>query len=1230
MNIYGYHYKNIRPLSGVYADDASITLKSHRIATAEGLDSYFIEALSAGRDVAYNNHNQMWLTEKKDRSQYVEHKIKKSQYPYFRTTYLKVSGTDLYVVTDGSTGAIAVTGTAADIGNHYYYELEFTSNRLCYVRRTYNNTLKYLTATLTNSAALTFTSRVTGENRKEDRQAFEYIFDENGGTLTLFAHISSPAPGGPANTSIPLLIQNHIAYGTALSAKPLPSTSTFINSGCKFYVEPRPVTTPELYSVGTSWTQYVSSVDKNNNNISINNTSTNQRNNYLVHTCTNNLGYSAHQLLLDTIPLKSLLTPTGENSKDNPYSGTETTNDHRNYSKLFTGSNQENGYESIYMNYESGVHQVLLPADKLTYFHAPQNLTPYTKLNINDTFLYRIGAIPSDTPIKSDKIFKEARKSRNNIQNRLVPKNTELYGTWLCSWLSGNSDPGVIPIWVDRYYNPDFYTQSEALSAGIITPVLYVDNFTYKTQVIGATAEHIRIYDKVSDLTIEPGILYAYHHVGEGNSQRVIDSLSNNLLTKNLYQYRQNNMVDKAVKYDYDGPTHTMSSGATHTGYKHTPKSIEVLPSYDFNADSYGSTASVSHQGSFTLSFWMHCTNWGDPFGNQVIGNFLMDGFGVYNKDYITPLIMIPSDKHVLVYNSEFEYLQTFNLEKKIAHFTKKGNLENFWIVDDSNSIYEYAANGTVKNKITDASVSTKAASSPIADIDIKDSTLYVLFTPPMTGDLSDAHYFKYDMSSKTSGYTGTFHGTKIWNYDAAISPASGASIFAVTNGVSASTGHIVLIHDSLSARTSDTHNVSGSIPLGTTCMVDNSGNPWSLQGNKIYTYDPVVSSNITALSSQHIIESIGCDSSNNIWVLHSNIKATKLNNERKHVFTTTLSGLSSAVVYNRNIDFISEFDSEGNYKEFCFTTNQSISGCKFVRISLDGADVSEINALSGTSPITSPITFFNTPMSACKTSTGHSYIRRHARDDQQQIKAKLKLSRQYNASTTTESYDTYTLTYNVSSFKPGWAHFAIAFNAEKGLYEMYINTTKVASQSIPQGAYSKSDPLNRPLTVGAAPFYTKSFLAEHLNQSTRYLCKNLKIKNIYLYSTALDYFDIKQHYDVNQPVSTIKWNIPMGQRNYLDTIERTFSFKVPGRRSELYDVNVYNTQLTDYNLKKDIETFIIENVESNVPAYTKLHSIMWDGQSLSANTASVPPSITNINTPTSNVYIQGGTYTYD
>ena len=192
-----------------------------------------------------------------------------------------------------------------------------------------------------------------------------------------------------------------------------------------------------------------------------------------------------------------------------------------------------------------------------------------------------------------------------------------------------------------------------------MTPVQYIDNYTYTTKALGASAEHITIYDKLSDLTIEPGILYAYHHSGPGNSQKIIDRLSDNRLAKGLVEHRTTRNVDTTVVYDYDGPTHTMADGTLHTENMHSPRSYEVPRMYKFDNNSYGKTASISNQGSFTVVSWIHCTDWATPFGNQLIGNYTTNGFGIYNKDYIAPFMLIPSLSSVAVYNSDFKYIES-------------------------------------------------------------------------------------------------------------------------------------------------------------------------------------------------------------------------------------------------------------------------------------------------------------------------------------------------------------------------------------------------------------------------------------------------------------------------------------------------------------------------------------------------------------------------------------------
>ena len=199
----------------------------------------------------------------------------------------------------------------------------------------------------------------------------------------------------------------------------------------------------------------------------------------------------------------------------------------------------------------------------------------------------------------------------------------------------------------------------------------------------------------------------------------------------------------------------------------------------------------------------------------------------------------------------------------------------------------------------------------------------------------------------------------------------------------------------------------------------------------------------------------------------------------------------------------------------------------------------------------------------------------------------------------------------------------------------MYINTFLVDSLSVPKGAYSKSDVFRGPLTVGATPFYAKAYLYDHLSQANNHLCNNISIKGLTVYSTAIDFYDIKSHYGVYNNVMAVKWNLPTGQRSYLDTIERVFNYRVPGRKSELYNLNLYNAGVTDNTLKTDLEAIVKDNIESIAPAYTKLRNIKWNGETRSAIASSAGSTVTNVAEPNfaGNVNLTGqrrGVYYYD
>jgi hypothetical protein len=160
----------------------------------------------------------------------------------------------------------------------------------------------------------------------------------------------------------------------------------------------------------------------------------------------------------------------------------------------------------------------------------------------------------------------------------------------------------------------------------------------------------------------------------------------------------------------------------------------------------------------------------------------------------------------------------------------------------------------------------------------------------------------------------------------------------------------------------------------------------------------------------------------------------------------------------------------------------------------------------------------------------------------------------------------------------------------------MYVNAHRVDHLTFPAGKFSFADIFDQPLTVGSSPYFTKLVLGEHLDQPQHYLADGVKVKNLKLYNKPLGYYDILAHYTVIKDTNDVKWDVPTGQRNYIDTVERVFKHKIPGRKSDTVDINIKNTLLTDEQLKKDIQQEVITKLNSILPINTTVRQFGWDG----------------------------------
>jgi len=405
-----------------------------------------------------------------------------------------------------------------------------------------------------------------------------------------------------------------------------------------------------------------------------------QRCNFLLNSQYHNI--SGDELYINITVLKNHLTPEGRQSENSPFTH-DGSNDFclnyisrdnaqfRTYNKIQSGTNQIKGDDTLHLSYTSNTDTIYLPGDNLTYFHMPESLKPYEWLNINYrrvpeyinfsrdwqrqpvavpgsinynyedyVGLITSGAIPGDDPMTSDKIFKKRANYRYfsnwGDSGRAGNKGTgsgetnpgddspqwnvgdNFHGTWLCSWLQAcdrdHHEKQYGPVWMDRYYDD---TKFSDISQVLKLKPNCVSNYISDHSAFG-TAGYI---DTPSELTLDRGVLYAYHHIGQKDNKQIINSFSEYIVQEDLDDFTQ------------------VLSGDHSPGMLAQDGEYNV---YNMTGNTFGkSKVPDPPYGDFRLSFWVHSDDWTKKMGHQLMGNYVNEGFAVINDDNITPVVVI-------------------------------------------------------------------------------------------------------------------------------------------------------------------------------------------------------------------------------------------------------------------------------------------------------------------------------------------------------------------------------------------------------------------------------------------------------------------------------------------------------------------------------------------------------------------------------------------------------------
>ena len=138
-------------------------------------------------------------------------------------------------------------------------------------------------------------------------------------------------------------------------------------------------------------------------------------------------------------------------------------------------------------------------------------------------------------------------------------------------------------------------------------------------------------------------------------------------------------------------------------------------------------------------------------------------------------------------------------------------------------------------------------------------------------------------------------------------------------------------------------------------------------------------------------------------------------------------------------------------------------------------------------------------------------------------------------------------------------------------------------------GKFVLDNVLGTGIFVGAVstPYYFT--LANRLRQPGKYFVTNAKIKGFKLYDRTMSYFDMLAHYNYHIGDKDVIWSYPLGQRTYIDTIDKLMKFNLPEKSSNKYEVEINNTGITDTALSGKLVESLSAELKKLTPYFDEV-----------------------------------------
>tara|TARA_R110000765_G_scaffold20710_3_gene53558 strand:+ start:2297 stop:5623 length:3327 start_codon:yes stop_codon:yes gene_type:complete len=545
---------------------------------------------------------------------------------------------------------------------------------------------------------------------------------------------------------------------------------------------------------------------------------------------------------------------------------------------------------------------------------------------------------------------------------------------------------------------------------------------------------------------------------------------------------------------------------------------------------------SIDDAKAFTLNFDMHL----DPdskYGFELLGNNSNRGFGIFQDQSVTPFIHVVSGHTLYIYNTDFVLLNKVDFKTRIKNVFKRSALDDYIVSAAGNLFYKVNTQG---NKIK------LECGSEILD--------YYGFT-------QEHNHIDFINSAQTVQRfdVNTFETTTLT-----------AAEFDVYENEFCLYDNVINFNDTaykLPGEKTNWENSNTVFYQVSSYLVKhdlNSGPEAFMKAKDNIKDFVVVDDQVTVVTS----DSYFVFNTSGVFNLSGSISSINIPSPVNS--TVTLSGGSFI-----SVDYVNEYIAGVQYKYPVFLAEGSDSNLYLAKGTLPSL---QATALSGVTNDRNTgdvkLTNYN--------NLNHVY-------DSKSIDFKLSLKNYLNS----EDNLTKTISFTPSAFEPGFYNFTYRLDTLQGNSSLYINGALYENQTFQPGKYQIQDIFSDELFIGSAGFQSNLDLATYLKQPNYYYCKDLIVRNPFVYDKAISTEQVYALYLSTKQVDDIVLSLPGGQRTSKTEIQQFFKFNRTNS-SNLVDIVVRNLNMTDETTRGSIKASILSEASKFVPVGVKINDIKF------------------------------------